>query len=315
MKNNIYWQALISLFLTLFGCTCACGQTGDNTRLLEFQNAPFPYEGKVADQDVPFFDVVDGERRGHTSARGGLYWEDTTYSDNRVLVSLAPNFNIAQAAVILVYFHGNQSQLQRDLVERQQLPAQLAQSGLNAVLVAPQFAVDALDSSAGHFADAGFFARFLDETAVQLAAWKKDKRYGSRLKNAPVVVIAYSGGYNAAAYALDRGGVSKRVRGLVLLDALYGQEKKFSGWIHAQRKQSFFFSAYTASAQAGNETLQGILTLENIPFKNGIPSHLTKNQVYFLSLGEEVTHQDFLSHAWVDQPLADLLRRMALAGQ
>ena len=54
------------------------------TELVPFDNSPFPYRGIVPEKDKPFLDVTEGERRGHTSPRGGVYWEDLTYSDRRV---------------------------------------------------------------------------------------------------------------------------------------------------------------------------------------------------------------------------------------
>ena len=47
----------------------------------------------------------------------------------------------------------------------------------------------------------------------------------------PVILVAYSGGYLPAAFALAQGGAGERVRGVVLLDALYGEEDKFADWI------------------------------------------------------------------------------------
>ena len=68
-----------------------------------------------------------------------------------------------------MFFHGNGATLTRDVRNRQQVPRQIVESGLNAVLVAPQFAVDAADSSAGRFWEPGVFAQFLSEAADQLA--------------------------------------------------------------------------------------------------------------------------------------------------
>jgi hypothetical protein len=79
-------------------------------------------------------------------------------------------------------------------------------------LVAPQFAVNAADSSAGKFWEPNGFKRFLDEAAVKLARM-------------------YGGGFGPTLSVLDRGGVRSRVRGLVLLDALYGGTGKFADWI------------------------------------------------------------------------------------
>ena len=71
--------------------------------------------------------------------------------------------------MIIVFFHGNNATLSRDVIARQQIVRQLADSGLNAVLVAPQLAVDAQDSSAGRFWSAGGFAAFLAKRSRSLA--------------------------------------------------------------------------------------------------------------------------------------------------
>ena len=69
--------------------------------------------------------------------------------------------------MIIVFFHGNKATLSRDVIARQQIVRQLANSGLNAVLVAPQLAVDAQDSSAGRFWSPGGFAAFLSEAQIE----------------------------------------------------------------------------------------------------------------------------------------------------
>src|SRR5262249_10845002 len=82
-------------------------------QLVPFDVSPFPYSGPVPDKNVTFLDVVNGERRGHTSGRGGVYWEDLTYSDRRTLLAMPRGFDIRRPAVIVVYFHGNQATLTR----------------------------------------------------------------------------------------------------------------------------------------------------------------------------------------------------------
>ena len=133
-----------------------------------FQQSPFPFEGTVPGKEEPFLDVEKDGRRGHTSPRGGVYWQDETYSDRRVLLDIPRGFDPAKPGVLVVYFHGNKSVLERDVVRRHQIPRQVARAGLNAVLVAPQFAVDALDSTAGRFYHPGHFAKFMDEAAREL---------------------------------------------------------------------------------------------------------------------------------------------------
>src|SRR5207248_7605838 len=112
------------------------------------------------------------------------------------------------------YFHGNKATLQRDVVNRQQVPRQVADSGLNAVLVVPQFAVDALDSSAGRFWEPGIFSRFLSEAGERLARLCGDACAGRNFGDLPVMLIAYSGGYFPAAWVLEVGGAGNRLHGV-----------------------------------------------------------------------------------------------------
>jgi hypothetical protein len=77
---------------------------------------------------------------------------------------------------MVVFFHGHGANLAQDVRDRQQVPAQITAAGVNAVLVAPQFAVDAADSSAGKFWEPNGFKRFLDEAAVKLARMYGDPR-------------------------------------------------------------------------------------------------------------------------------------------
>ena len=56
----------------------------------------------------------------------------------------------------------------------------------------------------------------------------------------PVVIVAYSGGYLPAVYSLTVGGDAGRVRGVVLLDALYGERDKFVSWAEGAGPQRLF---------------------------------------------------------------------------
>ena len=112
------------------------------------------------------------------------------------------SFDPARPGVIIVFFHGNMATLSRDVVARQQIVRQLTDSGLNAVLVAPQLAVDALDSSAGRFWAPGGFAAFLGEAQTKLGELYPNAR--GAFRRMPVVIVAYSGGYLPAVYSLAR---------------------------------------------------------------------------------------------------------------
>ena len=277
--------------------------------LVPFDVAPFPYRGIAPKTGKPFFDVEQGERRGRNSARGGVLWEDATYNDRRVLMSIPRGFDLRKPSMIVVFFHGNGATLSRDVRNRQQVPRQIVESGLNAVLVAPQFAVDAADSSAGRFWEPGVFAQFMGEAAGQLARLHGDARSRAVFERAPVVIAAYSGGYHPLAFALSVGGATERVRGAILLDALYGDHDKYLDWL-ARRPEAFFVSTYGPLVKPQNEEFRKQLTDRGIGFTTNFPPHLVPGINAFLDVGEEVKHNDFVTQAWSADPLKVMLSRV-----
>ena len=279
--------------------------------LVPFTRSAFPYEGEIPEKGTPFLDVAAGGRHGHTSPRGGLYWEDETYNDRRVLLSIPAGFRLGRPALIVVFFHGNQSILDRDVDGRQEVPRQVEESGLNAVLVAPQMAVDALDSSAGHFWERGMFAGFLDEAADRLAELSGQPRARQVFRQLPVLVVAYSGGYNPAAFVLERGGAGSRVRGVLLLDALSGEIGKFADWVTAHRTSAFFVSSYSRATQSENAQLQGILDRRHVPYETALPVSIQQGVVAVFDAGPDAVHTDFVTRAWAADPLKVLLSRVS----
>ena len=116
------------------------------------------------------------------------------------------------------------------------MPRQVAESGQNAVLVAPQLAVRRRRFQRRQFLEARPFRRaYVDEAAERLMRLYGDTRAGAHFNARAVVIVAYSGGYVSAAYALDHGGAVHRIKGVILMDALYGDEDKFAAWIAARR--------------------------------------------------------------------------------
>jgi hypothetical protein len=287
---------------------------GVNVAYPEFQNSAFPYRGIVpADSDDsnqarPFLNVSENGRLGHASPRGGVYWEDTTYSDRHVLLAASADFDAHSPGNLVLFFHGNEATLARDVVDRQQAPRQLAQSGLNGVLVAPQLAFDARDSSAGRFWKPGALAEFLDEADARLAASYPGTSRGT-FRRMPVIIVAYSGGYLPAAFALAQGGASERVRGVVLLDALYGEQDKFADWIERAHNHAFFVSAYSKSSHDQNEAFKQRLQQAGMATQDRMPESLGPGDVAFIDAGD-VDHLGFVSSAWTPDPLRDVLARV-----
>lgn len=279
-----------------------CG-AGRRTWLVPFQDSAFPYDGTIPDTGQPFLDRSEGGRRGHTSPRGGVYWENPTYSDRRVLLSVPPQFDPGRPSTIVLFLHGNLATLERDVCRRQGISRQLAASGLNAVLVAPQLAVNALDSSAGRFWESGFAARFLAEAA----SWVEELAGIGDLRGAPVILVAYSGGYLPAVYAAESGGLGGRLRGIVLLDALFGEVERYADVVSGQRP--IFVSAYSASSREPNLRLRKLLAELGLAASEGLPGSLSPGTVTFIS-ATGASHNDFLARAFAPDPLAALLRRL-----
>jgi hypothetical protein len=281
---------------------------GATTSLVDFETAPFPYHGTVPGSDRPFLNAGEQGRRGHVNFRGHVYWESETFSDDRVLLHIPAGFDPNRPAVMVVFFHGHGANLARDVRDRQQVPAQITAAGANAVLVAPQFAVDARDSSAGKFWEPNGFKRFLDEAAVKLARLYGDQRSAAAFGKMPIVIVAYSGGFGPTLSVLDRGGVKSRVRGLVLLDALYAGIDKFADWI-ADNRSTFFVSSYTPHTAHHNAELERLLRERSVTYSSELRRGRLPGMVTFLPAGD-VSHRDFVNHAWADNPIKDILARM-----
>lgn len=277
------------------------------TQLIAFNASAFPYRGIVPGANKPFLDVRNGRRLGHTTARGDVCWEDQAYSDRRSLLYLPAGYNPALPSLIVLYLHGQGATLERDVMARQGIPRQVSESGQNVALVAPQLAFDALDSSAGNFWKPGHLATYIDEAAERLMRLYGDKRAGPHFNASPVLIVSYSGGYLSAAYALARGGATYRIKGVILMDSLYGDEDKIAAWVAIRRQTGFLLSAYTESTREENANLQAMLAKRRIPYKDTLPRDLAPGTMTFVSCGGLEMHVDFMTRAWGQDPLAQAL--------
>jgi hypothetical protein len=282
----------------------------NQTALVGLKSSAFPYFGNNPRTDEPFLNISKGERRGHRSYGGRVYWQDETYNDNRVLMHVPENFNIRKPGVIVVFFHGNGATLERDVRDRQLVPQQISDSGVNAVLLAPQLAVDAADSSAGKFWQPGGLKRFVAESADHLARLYGDPGAAKAFANMPVVIVGYSGGFLPAAWSLEVGGLGNRVRGVFLLDAVYGELDKFASWI-ANNRSGFFVSAYTRYTKRHDRELMQMLKEKGIAIAEDMDGPLLPGSVVFVETPEGVTHRDYVTHAWAENPVKEVLVKMA----
>src|SRR3954471_4811641 len=282
----------------------------DLTTLVSMKSSAFPYFGSNPASDAPFLNVSKGDRRGHRSYSGRVYWQDQTYNDSRVLVHVPERFDVRKPGVIVVFFHGNGATLERDVRDRQLVPQQITGSGVNAVLLAPQMAVDAADSSAGKFWQPGGLKRFMAESAERLAQLYGDPASAKAFAAMPVVIVGYSGGYVPTAWSLQVGGLGSRVRGVFLLDAVYGELDKFASWIENNRS-AFFVSSYTHYTKRRDQELMRMLRDRGISVAEDMDRPLQPGSVVFVETPEGITHRDYVTQAWTELPVKEVLVKMA----
>ncbi len=165
---------------------------------------------------------------GGTIARG----------DDSVIVFVPDRyrFHADEGISALVHYHGHNSSAERAMTAHA-LREQLVDSRQNAILIVPQLAFMAADSSCGQLALPGAFKRMLGGAVSSAARFGRktfgDSRFPERPQLGRVCVSAHSGGYHAAACSLRDGGVD--VSETYLFDALYAESEVFRDWVLARR--------------------------------------------------------------------------------
>jgi hypothetical protein len=268
------------------------------TSLVPMDNAPFPVRSASNDGD-----------HVRINFRSSVAWEKGAFNDPRVLLHIPKGFDPSKPAVMVVFYHGHGATLTRDVLNRQEVPEQISEAGANAVLVAPQLAYDARSSNPGKLFESGAFARMVREAGDQLTRMYGDPRAGKTFANMPIIIVAYSGGYLSAATSIERGGLKGRVRGIVLLDALYGELGGFASWVD-QNRSGFFVSSWTQSTRGRNAELERMLEERDVSVARALKMPNLAGKVVFLPGEDGIRHRDFVNHAWADKPIRDVLMRL-----
>ncbi len=195
------------------------------TLKLELARAPFPATGSFHRDPTVFVFVP----RHHRATEGVVHF--------------------------LVHFHGHNSTAERAMAAHA-LREQLADSKQNAILVVPELAVLAPDSSAGKLEQPGAFQVMLKDVLTTLRSSRARAALGASgppagARPGRVCISAHSGGYHAAACSIRAGGAN--VQEVYLFDALYSDTEVFRDWVLAGRGKPMgarhkLVSYYTAGA-------------------------------------------------------------------
>lgn len=164
-------------------------------------------------------------------ARGGAYQDPT------VMVFVPRTARFGGDVPFVVHFHGHRTTAERAMTKHR-LREQLAESKQDAVLVVPQCAVMAADSSVGALERPGSFAPLLREVLAVLSARAVADQLGAAAPRARagvgrLYVSAHSGGYHGAACAVRDPSV--HVNEVWLFDALYAEASVFRDWVVSGR--------------------------------------------------------------------------------
>jgi hypothetical protein len=227
---------------------------------------------RTARADAARLKSVARDARGTTLTLGLSHapFAGMGYADDTVIVFVPAHYRYRaeEGVASLVHFHGHNTSAERAMAAHE-LREQLADSKQNAVLVVPQLALFAADSSCGRLEAPGGLSRMLAEALAAAAREGRvtlgDTCFPADAALGTVCLSAHSGGYHAAACSLRGGGLD--VRETYLFDALYAETETFRDWsiarkgapLHQRHKLvSYFTEGGTTEAQ--NALLRAQLT-------------------------------------------------------
>lgn len=222
------------------------GRDALRSYVFDMQNAPFP----------------DAERENGYDLDDSHFDRDAHYADSSVSVIVPAGWHPSGTIDLVFFFHGWMSSRQ-EAIRDFDLAGQFAASGVRAILVVPETAVNSPDSYGGKFEREGGFSRFVAELLSRLdsAGIVPGARAGS------IALAGHSGGYRIVASILRRGGLASSIREVWLFDALYARETTFADWVARKQGRFICLSARNsdtgdrAAALAGHLAAQGLEVL------------------------------------------------------
>ncbi len=245
------------------------------------------------------------------------------YGDDTVLVFVPAHYRFRreEGVAALVHFHGHSTTAERAMAAHE-LREQLSDSKQNAVLVVPQLAVMAADSSCGRLESPGGLSRLLAGALAGAATEGRvtlgDTGFPVDATVGTVTLSAHSGGFHAAACSLRAGGLD--VRETYLFDALYADVEVFRDWVtaragaplHERHKLVSYFTE-GGTTEANNGTLRAQLAKAGVL----VAHEMQEGQLsrHDLSHAEAVFVRTGLWHTavtWESNALRDVLYASAL---
>jgi hypothetical protein len=189
------------------------------------------------------------------------------YTNDQTLLVVPPGFTPGPTVDIIVHYHGHRAEAVSSAQQRR-LAEQLRDSGVNAVLLAPQGPLRANDSAGGQHGEEGGLQRFVEEALARLI---RDGVVPPGTRPGRIILSGHSGAYLVISQALDRGGLA--VSEVWLHDGLYGQVGAFQRW--AQRPGRRLITTHTAGGgtRNNNNQLARDLRAAGVPVATSLGRH------------------------------------------
>jgi len=147
------------------------------------------------------------------------------YSDSSAYIFVPAYFDKTKPFHFVFWFHGWGNNIDSALVEYK-LKEQFDAAHLNAIFIFPEGPRNSPDSYGGKFEKAGVFNLFMKDLLQFLS---KEKIISSTDRPADLIYAGHSGAYRVMSYLVLNS--SYICKGILLFDALYGQQEKFSMYL------------------------------------------------------------------------------------
>jgi len=215
---------------------------------------------------------------------------DSKFNDNSCLVYVPKHFNKNKTWHFFLWFHGSTNNIQIT-IEQFKLREQLILSGVNAIIIMPEAAKNALESYAGNWEQANNFNYFMEDVKLKL---KSEKIVDNVTAENQLIIAGHSGASRVLVKVMDYS--STTIKGILLFDAIYGGETNIINCIKKfpSCKLINLYSQREACLRSSNKLME-LLQKENInyfskqdtDFKDG---EIKSNRI--ICLNSNLSHND-----------------------
>lgn len=205
---------------------------------------------------------------------GKRYSAEEHYRDSSVALFVPKGFKPGKSTNFVVYVHGWNNNIDSACAQFR-LIEQFAESNRNAVFVFPEGPKNSSDSFGGKLEDENQFKQLMEE----VAGFLRTKKIAASSSIGNIVLAGHSGAYRVMSFILLRGGLTEKISGVILFDALYGQTEKFAHWIEHAKGRLIDIYTENGGTKRESEYLMDDLKAWKIPFLSKKETELAPNDL------------------------------------